>query len=236
MTEPIRIVALAAGLSTPSSTRMLADQLSRAARLELERAGAVVDVQTVELRELAHDITDAMLTRFTGERLGVVVESIRTADAVIAVTPVFNVGPSGLFKSFFDAMDIEIWKDKPVLLGATAGTPRHSLAIDYAIRPMFAYLKSQIVPTSVFAASADFGADTEGQADALPLSSRIRRAAAELAMMLRTAGAAAEAEAQAGGDTATTADGSPAESGTAGSELDAEFANFVPMGQLLGRD
>ncbi|MCT1653517.1 CE1759 family FMN reductase [Brachybacterium muris] len=236
MTEPIRIVALAAGLSTPSSTRMLADQLSRAARLELERAGAVVDVQTVELRELAHDITDAMLTRFTGERLGVVVESIRTADAVIAVTPVFNVGPSGLFKSFFDAMDIEIWKDKPVLLGATAGTPRHSLAIDYAIRPMFAYLKSQIVPTSVFAAAADFGADTEGQADALPLSSRIRRAAAELAMMLRTAGAAAEAEAQAGGDTETTADGSPAGSGTAGSELDAEFANFVPMGQLLGRD
>lgn len=236
MTEPIRIVALAAGLSTPSSTRMLADQLSRAARLELERAGAVVDVQTVELRELAHDITDAMLTRFTGERLGVVVESIRTADAVIAVTPVFNVGPSGLFKSFFDAMDIEIWKDKPVLLGATAGTPRHSLAIDYAIRPMFAYLKSQIVPTSVFAASADFGADTEGQADALPLSSRIRRAAAELAMMLRTAGAAAEAEAQSGGDTETTAGGSPAESGTAGSELDAEFANFVPMGQLLGRD
>lgn len=236
MPEPIRIVALAAGLSTPSSTRMLADQLSRAARLELERAGAVVDVQTVELRELAHDITDAMLTRFTGERLGVVVESIRTADAVIAVTPVFNVGPSGLFKSFFDAMDIEIWKDKPVLLGATAGTPRHSLAIDYAIRPMFAYLKSQIVPTSVFAAAADFGADTEGQADALPLSSRIRRAAAELAMMLRTAGATAEAEAQSGGDTATTADGSPAESGTASSELDAEFANFVPMGQLLGRD
>ena len=236
MTEPIRIVALSAGLSTPSSTRMLADQLSRAIRLELERTGAVVDVQTVELRELAHDITDAMLTRFTGERLGLVVESIRTADAVIAVTPVFNVGPSGLFKSFVDAMDMKIWKDKPVLLGATAGTPRHSLAIDYAIRPMFGYLKSQIVPTSVFAASADFGADTEGQADALPLSSRIRRAAAELAMMLRTAGAAAEAEAQAGGDSETTADGSPAGSGTAGSGLDAEFANFVPMGQLLGRD
>ncbi|MCT1997344.1 NAD(P)H-dependent oxidoreductase [Brachybacterium muris] len=237
MTEPIRIVALAAGLSTPSSTRMLADQLSRAARLELERAGAVVDVQTVELRELAHEITDAMLTRFTGERLGVVVESIRTADAVIAVTPVFNVGPSGLFKSFFDAMDIEIWKDKPVLLGATAGTPRHSLAIDYAIRPMFAYLKSQIVPTSVFAAAADFGADTEGQADALPLSSRIRRAAAELAMMLRTAGAAAEATPRSSTGAPAT-DGSQPDTGAeaSGNGLDAEFADFVPMGKLLGRD
>lgn len=241
-TDPIRIVVLSAGLSTPSSTRMLADQLSRAARLELERSGDVVDVHTVELRELAHDITDALLTRFTNERLGPVVESIRAADAVIAVTPIFNVGPSGLFKSLFDAVDIEIWKDKPVLLGATAGTPRHSLAIDYAIRPMFGYLKSQIVPTSVFAASADFGADTEGQGDEMPLSSRIRRAAAELVTMLRTAGAAAQATAQ-----AEAADNTQAGAGTGGSSsgtddqrpgngLDAEFADFVPMGRLLGRD
>lgn len=236
-TDPIRIVVLSAGLSTPSSTRMLADQLSRAARLELERSGDVVDVHTVELRELAHDITDALLTRFTNERLGPVVESIRAADAVIAVTPIFNVGPSGLFKSLFDAVDIEVWKDKPVLLGATAGSPRHSLAIDYAIRPMFGYLKAQIVPTSVFAASADFGADTEGQGDEMPLSSRIRRAAAELVTMLRTAGAAAEATPRSSTGAPAT-DGSQPDTGAeaSGNGLDAEFADFVPMGTLLGRD
>ncbi|MCT1386114.1 NAD(P)H-dependent oxidoreductase [Brachybacterium sp. p3-SID1565] len=246
MTEPIRIVALAAGLSTPSSTRMLADQLSRAARLELERAGAVVDVQTVELRELAHDITDAMLTRFTGERLGVVVESIRTADAVIAVTPVFNVGPSGLFKSFFDAMDIEIWKDKPVLLGATAGTPRHSLAIDYALRPMFGYLKAQVVPTSVFAASADFGAGAEGQQDQAPLASRVRRAAGELAAMLTAQPPQPDADTFDGADGARAvadADGAKGDAHGDGSRLDLSaassdgtFRDFVPMGALLGRD
>src|SRR5699024_5945651 len=106
--------------------------------------------------------------------------------AVIAVTPVFNVGPSGLFKSFVDAVDMEVWAGKPVLLGATAGTPRHSLAIDYAIRPMFGYLKAELAPTSVFAASGDFGSDASGQGDEDPLGSRARRAAAELATMLRS--------------------------------------------------
>ena len=229
MTDTVRLVALSAGLSTPSSTRMLADQLSRTAAAALGRDGAEVEVTTVELREHAHDITDALLTRFPGERLSMVIESVRAADAVIAVTPVFNLGPSGLFKTFFDAIDIEVWNDKPVLLGATAGTARHSLAIDYAIRPLFGYLKAQVVPTAVFAASADLGADTEGQADEQPLAVRVRRAASELATMLRAGigTTAAPSETSEG-----PADGAPA---GATSTVDAEFSDFVPMGKLLGR-
>ena len=229
MTDTVRLVALSAGLSTPSSTRMLADQLSRAAAAALGRDGAEVEVTTVELREHAHDITDALLTRFPGERLSMVIESVRAADAVIAVTPVFNLGPSGLFKTFFDAIDIEVWNDKPVLLGATAGTARHSLAIDYAIHPLFGYLKAQVVPTAVFAASADLGADTEGQADEQPLAVRVRRAASELATMLRAGigTTAAPSETSEG-----PADGAPA---GATSTVDAEFSDFVPMGKLLGR-
>ena len=226
-----RLLALTAGLSTPSSTRMLTDQLSREAAAALGRDGTEVEVRTVELREYAHDITDALLTRFPNERLSMVIEQVRAADAVIAVTPVFNVGPSGLFKTFFDAVDIELWKGKPVLLGATAGTARHSLAIDYAIRPMFSYLKSEMVPTAVFAASADFGADTEGQADEQPLTVRVRRAAAELAAML-SAGIGDSAETAGAADVA--AQETVAAPAAAGS-LDAEFSDFVPMGKLLGR-
>lgn len=233
MTRTFRLVALTAGLSTPSSTRMLTDQLTRESAAALSRDGSQVEVTTVELREYAHDVTDALLTRFPSEKLAMVIEQVRAADAVIAVTPVFNVGASGLFKMFFDAVDMEIWKDKPVLIGATAGTARHSLAIDYAIRPMFSYLKSEVVSTAVFAASSDFGADTEGQADGQPLTARVRRAAAELATLL-----------QAGlGDAAADADGVAARAGTepaptpgARSTLDAEFADFVPMDRLLGRD
>ncbi|MDN6303666.1 MAG: NAD(P)H-dependent oxidoreductase, partial [Brachybacterium sp.] len=106
MTTTFRLLALTAGLSTPSSTRMLTDQLTRESAATLGRDGAEVEVTTVERREHAHDITDALLTRFPSERLAMVIEQIRAADAVIAVTPVFNVGPSGLFKLFFDAVDM----------------------------------------------------------------------------------------------------------------------------------
>lgn len=254
MTTTYRLLALSAGLSTPSSTRMLTDQLSREAAAALGRDGseveaaAEVEVTTVELREYAHDITDALLTRFPGERLSLVIEQIRAADAVIAVTPVFNVGPSGLFKMFFDAVDMELWKGKPLLLGATAGTARHSLAIDYAIRPMAGYLKAEVMPTAVFAASADFGADTEGQADEQPLTARVRRAAGELATMLRAglgeasavaheqaadgAGAPAGADSSAG---AASDAGAASSAGAAAPARDPEFADFVPMGTLLGR-
>lgn len=236
MTRTLRLVALTAGLSTPSSTRMLTDQLSREAAAALGRDGSQVEVTTVELREYAHDITDALLTRFPGERLSMVIEQVRAADAIIAVTPVFNVGSSGLFKMFFDAVDMELWKDKPVLIGATAGTARHSLAIDYAIRPMFGYLKAEVVPTAVFAASSDFGADTEGQADGQPLAVRVRRAAAELTILLQAGhGAATDAAPDADGD-ATGAATPPSPAAGSSSTLDAEFADFVPMDRLLGRD
>lgn len=228
--EPLRLVVLSAGLSTPSSTRMLADELTRAVTSE---AGArPVSTVVVELREHAHEITDLMLTRFPGERLSQVIDAVRRADAVIAVTPVFNIGPSGLFKMFVDAVDKEIWNGRPVLLGATAGTARHSLAIDYALRPMFAYLKAELAPTAVFAASADFGADTEGQGDEQPLAARVRRAARELLLLVAgTSGAD-------GGDAADGAGipaGPAAHARTVAVGLDDEFADFVPMGSLLGR-
>src|SRR5699024_712654 len=151
-----------------------------------------------------------------------------------------------LFKTFFDAVDTEIWRGKPVLLGATAGTPRHSLAIDYAIRPLLAYLKADVVPTGVFAASADFGADTDGSADEQPLTARVRRAGAELAALVRVAGGqdvrrAVDADtaseggdgAPGGGDAAARGGGAPGESSVAVG-LDEEFSDFVPMGKLLG--
>ncbi|WP_341856872.1 NAD(P)H-dependent oxidoreductase [Brachybacterium sp. GPGPB12] len=93
---------------------MLADQLTREASAALGADGSAVEVTTVEPREYAHDLTDAPLTRFPSERLSTAREKVRAADAVIAVTPIFNAGPAGLFKTFFDALDIELWKDKPV--------------------------------------------------------------------------------------------------------------------------
>jgi FMN reductase len=238
-----RILTLTAGLSTPSSTRMLADQLTAAARASLEAAGTEVETSTIELREHAHDLTDALLSHFPGERLRPVVEAIAEADAVIAVTPIFNVGPSGLFKLLIDALDKDLWRGKPVLLGATAGTARHSLALDFAIRPMFAYLRAEIVPTAVFAASADFGGASASEASQDPLVERARRAGGELAAMLGAgvgkAGADGAEDASDGSGESSAADGVESADGSSSEvsdapALDAEFSDFVPMGKLLG--
>ena len=91
------------------------------------------------------------------------------------MTPIFSTSYSGLFKSFIDMLDPDALTGKPVLIGANAGTARHSLAIDYAIRPLFTYLHAEPVSTGVFAASSDWGGSGDQVA---PLGERVERGAA----------------------------------------------------------
>ena len=177
MTRTIAVVS--AGLSQPSTTRLLADRLSAAADRALRLAGEDVVVEVVELRDLAHGITDHLLTGFPSGALADALRVVREADAVVAVTPIFSASYSGLFKSFFDVLEDGTLEGKPVLLGATAGTARHSLALEFAMRPLLAYLRADVMPTAVFAASEDFGSS------GLSLSARVDRAAQELADAVR---------------------------------------------------
>lgn len=172
-----RIAVVTAGLSEPSSTRLLADVLGEATRTALVDAGRDAEVEVIELRPLAHGITDALLTGFATGELATAVEKVAGADAVIAVTPVFSASYSGLFKSFFDVLEPETLDGVPVLIAATAGSARHSLVLDHALRPLFGYLHAVVVPTGVFAASEDWG--DNGAAGAL--RQRVDRAARELA-------------------------------------------------------
>ena len=171
-----RIAVVTAGLSQPSSTRLLADRLAEATDKALRLHGERTQVDVVELRDLAHDITDNLLTGFPGGGLADAVRTVREADAVIAVTPVFSASYSGLFKSFFDVLEEGSLAAKPVLLGATAGTARHSLVLDFAMRPLFAYLRATVAPTAVFGASEDLGSNAAGS-----LVDRVERAGRELA-------------------------------------------------------
>lgn len=177
-TAPRRIAVLSAGLSNPSSTRMLADRLAAATAAQLAERGIQVDVDVFELRDYAHDITNNLLTGFAPPALESMVNAVVSADAIIAVTPIFSTSYSGLFKSFIDVLDPDALTGKPVLIGANAGTARHSLAIDYAIRPLFTYLHAEPVSTGVFAASSDWGASADNIA---PLGERVDRGARELA-------------------------------------------------------
>ncbi len=121
----------------------------------VRRADTTASIEVVELRPLAHDVVDATLSGFASPRLQHVVDVLEP-DALVG---------------------------KPVLLGATGGTARHSLAVEYAMRPLMAYLQAVPVPTGVFASPHDWSADGEGA-----LTTRVDRAVGELMSMLRGAG------------------------------------------------
>ena len=178
-----RIVVVTAGLSDPSSTRLLADLLGKASATALAERGVEADVEVVELRPLAHALADQLLTGFATGDLAAAEEAAAQADAVIAVTPVFSASYSGLFKTFFDVLERGALDGTPVVVAATAGTARQSLVLEHALRPLFAHLKAVVVPTAVFAASEDWAGGAGGGTDQA-LVRRVERAAGELAALV----------------------------------------------------
>ncbi len=134
----------------------------------------------VEARDHARELVDHLLTGFPSPRLQAAITTVTSADGLIAVSPIFSASYSGLFKTFFDVLAVDALAGTPILVAATGGTPRHSLAIDHALRPLFAYFGASVMPTGVFAASDDWG----HQEWAASLAARIERAAGELAAAL----------------------------------------------------
>lgn len=199
-----RIVVVSAGLGEPSSTKLLADRLRDATLAALTAHGRHADAVDVTLRPLAQDITNRMLTNAPAAALDAALAEVRDAEALIAVTPVFTMSYSGLFKSFFDCIEEGRLASIPVALGATGGSARHSMTLDTAMRPMFAYLRGQVVPTGVFAATEDWGA-------ASALDRRIARAGRELADVMVAMPRRRAAD-----------------------PFDAEGEGFVPFDQMLG--
>ena len=154
--QPFTLVVVTAGTSDPSSTRMLADQVAQRASDLAGRRGNEMATRVVDLRELATEVTTAMVSQLVGPKLQRAIGALGDADGIVASTPVYAAGASGLFTSFFQVLDNDLLIAKPVVLAATAGTARHALVVDEQLRSLFAYLRTMIVPTSLFAAPEDW--------------------------------------------------------------------------------
>jgi FMN reductase len=176
--EPFRLVVVSAGTGDPSSTRLLADRTAERAAALAAGHGNTVTVSAIELREISGDISTALVSQLIKPRLQQAIAALGEADGIIASTPVYKAGPSGLFTSFFDVLDNDLLIGKPVVLAATAGTARHALVADDQMRPLFAYLRTMTVPTSLFAAPEDWGDPA--------LNQRIDRAARELVLLMES--------------------------------------------------
>lgn len=220
----MKIVAISAGLGMPSSAGMLAQRLAKASGAD--------EVQLIELRDLAHDLVNALVTRVNSPAIAKAVDDVVDSDGLVVVSPVFNASYSGLFKLFFDVLHEGALLDKPVVLGATGGTSRHSLAVDQAMLPLFFYLKAAVVPTSVFAATEDFGNAASG------LHKRIEQAGSQLRqMVLQRTGSPVEVTEDASeadtarGDAAETA---PERNGRAVAATQGDFTLTRSLEEMLG--
>jgi FMN reductase len=175
---PYRLVVVSAGTSDPSSTRLLADRVAGRVTALAEQRGARVAISVIDLRELANEISTALVSQLTGPKLRKAIEALGEADGIVASTPIYKAGASGLFVSFFHVLDNDLLIAKPVVLAATAGTARHALVVDEQMRSLFAYMRTMTVPTSLFAATEDWGDPA--------LNKRIDRAALELLLLMES--------------------------------------------------
>ncbi|AKK08909.1 FMN reductase [Corynebacterium testudinoris] len=170
------LTVITAGLSTPSSTRQVADSISAAVTAAVSSRGESLQVDVIELRDLVNDLGQSLTTGISSPALDEVKTKVSASDGLVVVSPVFKASYSGLFKTFFDVLDQDSLNGMPVIIAATAGSARHQLVLDYALRPLMTYMRAFVVPTGVFVATDDFGSD-----DGKGLDSRISRAAGELA-------------------------------------------------------
>jgi FMN reductase len=178
MKPTVRLAVLSGGVSDPSATRLLADRATQKTIDVIQAAGRQASVTVIELGQIGVEIAQSIVSGFPGEKLQSAIEQVASADAIIASTPVYKAGISGLFKSFIDVLDNDLIIGKPVVLAATAGTARHAMVVDDQMRPLFAFLRAMPVPTSLFAAPEDWGSPA--------LGSRIDRAAHELLALILT--------------------------------------------------
>jgi FMN reductase len=176
--QNLKLVVVSGGASDPSSTSMLADRLAARTVSGAQARGLTVEVAVIELRALANEIAAALVSQVNGPGLDAATGKLAAADGLIVATPIYKAGVSGLFKSFFDLLDNDLLIAKPVALAATAGTARHALVVDEAMRSLFAYMRTLTIPTSVFAATEDWSGSG--------LEQRIDRAALELLLLMES--------------------------------------------------
>lgn len=156
--EPLRIAVVSAGLSEPSTTTKLGNAVASRAVEYLREHGRRAEITTIILKDLARQIATASASFQRGDDLVAAMRMLSSCDGVVAASPVFQASYSGLFKSFWDVAERDLMLNRPVALVATAGSERHALVPDTAMRALFAFLHAVETPTAIMAADNDWGA------------------------------------------------------------------------------
>jgi FMN reductase len=167
-------VAISGSPRVPSKSKLLAERLLS----ELEAFGC----QT-RMLDVAEMPSEALVARGHSAEVDEAIETVGSAQIVVAASPTYRALYTGVLKCFFDLMPQEHLAGK-VCLGLQTGiAPQHALSPEYGLRPLFVSLGGTPL-TALYATDAEF-TDAEPSPD--------------LAERLRTAARAAVSAAQAAG-------------------------------------
>jgi FMN reductase len=137
------IVLLSGSPSSPSRSARLLELVGR----RLNERGH--DTELLTLRDLP---AQALLRADTHDRvIAEAVEKVVRSKALVIATPVYKAAYSGLVKTFLDLLAQDGLLGKVVLPLATAGSPAHVLALDYALRPVLQSLGPAQILGGVYA-------------------------------------------------------------------------------------
>ncbi|PJJ17106.1 SsuE family FMN reductase [Janthinobacterium sp. 67] len=122
---------------------------------------------------LLADYDDAAIAR--------AVRAVADADAIVIATPIYKASYTGLLKAFLDLLPQDGLAGKLVLPLATGGGHAHTLALDYALRPVLHALGAKQVFTSIYANAQQLAWHEEGglSLDA-PIADRVQAGIEEL--------------------------------------------------------
>ncbi|MBE3028183.1 NADPH-dependent FMN reductase [Janthinobacterium sp. GW458P] len=109
------------------------------------------------------------------------VRAVADADAIVIATPIYKASYTGLLKAFLDLLPQDGLAGKLVLPLATGGGHAHTLALDYALRPVLHALGARQVFTSIYANVQQLAWDEErGLSLDTPIAARVQAGVEEV--------------------------------------------------------
>lgn len=109
------------------------------------------------------------------------VRAVAEADAILIATPIYKASYTGLLKAFLDLLPQDGLAGKLVLPLATGGGHAHTLALDYALRPVLHALGAKQVFTSIYANAQQLDwHDERGLTLDAPIAARVQAGIAEV--------------------------------------------------------
>jgi FMN reductase len=136
------IVVLSGSPSATSRTAALTEHLAE----RLHQTGHQTTL--VRIRELP---ADALIgADASNPEIATVIEAIRAADGLVVASPIYKAAYTGVLKSFLDLLPHMAFAGKVVLPLLTGAGQVHSLALDYALRPVLSSLGPYHIVPGIF--------------------------------------------------------------------------------------